>query len=131
MISSIEAPTSKLSNTTETGVRVSRNTHAPLRLPGMLSTAGHCDQSRFAMFFPLSSSYPLRKSPVRLSPREVCCTCSTRAGSDSFVIVSVIIIVILIRSDEIPEEDQRNDHSTDKFTDSRRRGVKHGSQARP
>jgi hypothetical protein len=28
---------------------VSRNTHAPLRLPGMLSTAGHCDQSRLAM----------------------------------------------------------------------------------
>src|SRR5580658_4785504 len=49
MISSIEAPTSRLSNTTETGVRVSRNTHAPLRLPGMLSTAGHCDQSRVAI----------------------------------------------------------------------------------
>jgi hypothetical protein len=28
-----------------TGKRVSRNTHAPLTLPGMLSTAGHCDQS--------------------------------------------------------------------------------------
>ena len=40
---------SGLSNTTETGVRVSRNTQAPLRLPGMLSTAGHCDQSRLAM----------------------------------------------------------------------------------
>src|ERR1017187_5635777 len=40
---------SRLSNTTETGVRVSRNTQAPLRLPGMLSTAGHCDQSRLAM----------------------------------------------------------------------------------
>src|SRR5260370_19392384 len=49
MISPIEAPTSRLSKTTETGVRVSLNTHAPLRLPGMLSTAGHCDQSRLAM----------------------------------------------------------------------------------
>ncbi len=28
---------------------VSRNTHAPLNLPGTLSTAAHCDQSRFAM----------------------------------------------------------------------------------
>jgi len=26
-----------------------RNTQAPLRLPGMLPTAGHCDQSRLAM----------------------------------------------------------------------------------
>jgi len=32
-----------------TGVRVPLNTHAPLRLPGMLSTAGHCDQSRVAI----------------------------------------------------------------------------------
>jgi hypothetical protein len=31
---------------------VSLNTHAPLRLPGTLSTAGHCDQSRAVMFFP-------------------------------------------------------------------------------
>lgn len=50
IISEIEAPTSRLSNTTETGIRVSRNTHAPLRLPGMLSTAAHRDQSRLAMF---------------------------------------------------------------------------------
>ncbi len=27
------------------GMRVLRNTHAPLRRPGTLSTAGHCDQS--------------------------------------------------------------------------------------
>jgi hypothetical protein len=34
-----------------TGIRVSRNNHAPLSLPGMLSTAGQCDQSRrFVMF---------------------------------------------------------------------------------
>src|ERR1019366_5320592 len=29
-----------------------RSTHAPLTLPGMLSTAGHCDQSRFAIAGP-------------------------------------------------------------------------------
>ena len=28
-----------------TGMRVPRRTHAPLTLPGTLSTAGHCDQS--------------------------------------------------------------------------------------
>src|ERR1039458_4215841 len=33
-------------------MRVSRNTHAPLSLPGTLSTAGHWDQSRVAMFRP-------------------------------------------------------------------------------
>src|ERR1700730_11215234 len=49
MISSMVAPASRFSNTMETGIRVSLNTHAPLTLPGMLSTAGHCDQSRFAM----------------------------------------------------------------------------------
>jgi hypothetical protein len=43
------APASRFSNTIETGIRVSLNTHAPLTLPGMLSTAGHCDQSRLAM----------------------------------------------------------------------------------
>jgi hypothetical protein len=52
MISLIEAPASGLSKTTETGVRVSRNTYAPLRLPAMLSTAGHWDQSSAAMFLP-------------------------------------------------------------------------------
>jgi hypothetical protein len=36
----------KFSKIAETGTRVPRNTHAPLTLPGMLSTAGHCDQSR-------------------------------------------------------------------------------------
>ncbi len=33
----------------ETGIRVPRNTHAPLTLPGILCTAGHCDQLRFAI----------------------------------------------------------------------------------
>src|SRR5438128_10194667 len=49
MISSIVAPASRFSNTSETGMRVSLNTQAPLTLPAMLSTAGHCDQSRVAM----------------------------------------------------------------------------------
>src|SRR5579863_4574385 len=54
MISSIVAPTSRFSKTVATGIRVSLNTHAPLRLPGTLSTAGHCDQSRLAIFASLS-----------------------------------------------------------------------------
>src|ERR1700675_622347 len=52
MISSILDPASRFSKTVATGIRVSRNTHAPLRLSGTLSTAGHCDQSRVAMFLP-------------------------------------------------------------------------------
>lgn len=39
----------EVSKTVATGMRVSRNTHAPLRLSGTLSTAGHWDQSRIAM----------------------------------------------------------------------------------
>jgi hypothetical protein len=57
MMSLIEAPSSKLSNTTATGIRVFRNTAAPLRLPRTLSTPGHCDQSSFAIFVPFLSSY--------------------------------------------------------------------------
>jgi hypothetical protein len=57
MISSTLEPTSRFSKTVATGIRVSRNTHAPLRLSGTLSTAGHCDQSRLAMFCaPLSDT---------------------------------------------------------------------------
>src|SRR2546426_1041851 len=37
-----------LTMTVATGKRVPRNTHAPLTLPGMLSTAAHWDQSRVA-----------------------------------------------------------------------------------
>src|SRR5271157_4779954 len=47
------APASRFSNTADTGIRVSRNTHAPPSLPGTLSTAGHWDQSRVAMFLAL------------------------------------------------------------------------------
>src|ERR1700689_1655564 len=39
----------RFSNTVETGVRIPRKIHAPLRFPGMLSTAGHWDQSRVAV----------------------------------------------------------------------------------
>src|SRR5579872_4261481 len=52
MISSMLEPASRFSKTVATGIRELRNTHAPLRFPGMLSTAWHCDQSRFAMFLP-------------------------------------------------------------------------------
>src|ERR1700685_4544998 len=41
VISSMGAPASRFSNTADTGIRVSRNTHAPLNLPGTLSTAEH------------------------------------------------------------------------------------------
>src|SRR3954462_1904432 len=43
-------PSSRFSNTMETGIRVPRNTHAPLTFPGTLSTAGHWDQSSSAIF---------------------------------------------------------------------------------
>jgi hypothetical protein len=41
-----------------------RNTHAPLRLPGMLSTAGHWDQSSVGIFLPsLHRSWLRRRLP--------------------------------------------------------------------
>src|SRR5271168_5113057 len=43
-------PGLKIFDTMATGIRVSLNTHAPLTFPGMLSTAGHWDQSRIAIF---------------------------------------------------------------------------------
>src|SRR5207245_11778092 len=48
IISSMLAPAFRFSKMTETGMRVPLSTHAPLTLPGMLSTAGHCDQSSAA-----------------------------------------------------------------------------------
>jgi hypothetical protein len=44
-ISSMVRPSSRFSNTAATGMRVPRKTQAPLRFPGTLSTAEHCDQS--------------------------------------------------------------------------------------
>src|ERR1700733_9643608 len=61
MTSSTVKPASKFSNTVATGIRVSLNTQATLTLPGMLSTAGHCDQSRFAMFLPSLHCSVLRR----------------------------------------------------------------------
>src|SRR5438552_9614651 len=57
MMSSMLAPASIFSKIAATGIRVPLNTHAPLILSGMLSTAGHCDQSRLAMFQLLASGY--------------------------------------------------------------------------
>src|SRR5208282_4635190 len=45
IMSSILAPACRFSKMTETGIRVPRSTQAPLTFPGMLSTAGHWDQS--------------------------------------------------------------------------------------
>src|SRR5713226_6916674 len=48
IISSMLAPASRFWKTMATGMRVPLSTHAPLTFPGMLSTAGHCDQSSAA-----------------------------------------------------------------------------------
>ncbi len=53
IISSMVAPDSRFSNTVDTGIRVSLNTHAPLTLPGMLSTVGHWEHSSIACFHPV------------------------------------------------------------------------------
>src|ERR1700731_2243553 len=49
MMSSRLAPASRFSKMADTGIRVPFNTHAPLTLPGTLSTAEHRDQSRPAI----------------------------------------------------------------------------------
>src|ERR1035438_7253719 len=49
MISSMLEPASRFSKTVATGIRVSRNTQAPLRLSGTLSTAWQFDQSRLSI----------------------------------------------------------------------------------
>src|SRR5882724_4044428 len=56
MISSMVMPSSRFSKIVATGMRVPRKTHAPLTLPGTLSTAEHCDQS----------------STIRKSPKNDC-----------------------------------------------------------
>src|SRR5258708_37968129 len=48
IISSMLAPAFRFSKMTEPGMRVPLSTQAPLTFPGMLSTAGHCDQSSAA-----------------------------------------------------------------------------------
>src|SRR5271166_5398726 len=62
---------SRFSITVATGKRVSRNTQAPLTLPGTLSTAGHCDQSRTAITLSLLQIKRVHKKlirPLRLPP---------------------------------------------------------------
>src|SRR5665213_1431241 len=49
VISSGDIPASRFEKTVCTGMRVPLKTQAPLTLPGILSTALHCDQSRFAI----------------------------------------------------------------------------------
>src|SRR3979411_2717560 len=57
-MSSMLAPASRFSNTADTGIRVSRKTHAPPSRPGTLSTAEHRDQSSAAIrFHPLNTRY--------------------------------------------------------------------------
>src|SRR5882762_8241471 len=69
IISSMLAPALRFSKMTETGMRVPLSTHAPLTFPGMLSTAGHCDQSSAAMKgFSFRSFYT--KSPFVRSGTE-------------------------------------------------------------
>ena len=58
MISSMLAPASRFSNTADTGMRVSRNTHAPPSRPGTLSTTGHRDQSRVTPSFHYGDDRP-------------------------------------------------------------------------
>src|ERR1700720_1558033 len=45
-------PSSRFSKMAATGIRVPRNTQAPLSFPGTLSTTGHSDQSSAAMARP-------------------------------------------------------------------------------
>jgi hypothetical protein len=57
IMSSMLAPASMFSKIADTGIRVPFRTHAPLTLPGMLSTARHWDQSRLAIICAPLSGY--------------------------------------------------------------------------
>jgi predicted nuclease of predicted toxin-antitoxin system len=76
MTSSMVMPSSMFSKTTATGVRVPRNTQAPLTLPGMLSTTGHYDQSSEAIDRPPSgvqfTGYRLGRHVGITLPCSVC-----------------------------------------------------------
>src|SRR5260370_10007711 len=78
MISSMLAPASRFWKTMATGIRVSLKTQAPLTFPGMLSTAGHCDQSSaategfsFRSFYTLSWVSAECEGPTVPTPRAV------------------------------------------------------------
>src|SRR5271157_1287352 len=82
MMPSMVAPASIFSKIAATGIRVPRSTHAPLTLPGVLSTAGHCDQSRFA----IGGSPGFRIAPARSEHKKTtrgkdpCCLVGTTSG---------------------------------------------------
>src|SRR5690349_19888683 len=81
MTSTTVAPASRFSNTRETGMRVPLNTQAPLTLPGMLSTAEHCDQSSDAtQYSSRATLYGLWRQAFqqRRSIFRVCCRAATR-----------------------------------------------------
>src|SRR6185437_932745 len=61
------APTSRFSKIVATGIRVFWKTHAPLRLPGTLSTAAHCDQSKIVVAIIRAPSSRLSSSGARLA----------------------------------------------------------------
>src|SRR5260370_2450477 len=68
IISSMLASAFRFSKMTETGMRVPLSTQAPLTFPGMLSTAGHCDQSRAATEgFSFRSCYTLSRVRADIS----------------------------------------------------------------
>lgn len=65
-------PIFKIFETAATGIRVPRNTQAPLTLPGMLSTASHCDQSSICglCYFNAAVSGKAQKSFKVIPPRS-------------------------------------------------------------
>jgi hypothetical protein len=70
----IEAcPGFEVSKIAATGIRVPFKTHAPLNLPGMLSTAAHSDQSRAAITPPHLSRFACYACQLQIS-RTACHT---------------------------------------------------------
>src|SRR5256886_7039807 len=65
-------PSSNPAKTVATGIRVPRNTHAPLTFPGTLSTAGHCDQSSAAIVNQDRKSTRLNSSHSQISYAVFC-----------------------------------------------------------
>lgn len=100
MISSILEPYSRFSKMTAMGIRVPRNTHAPLSLPGTLSTAGHCDQSSVAAipnsFLPLSSVEDRRASVTHFNPSASCKRFKRRAATSMRGSVAANRVVISV-----------------------------------
>src|SRR5207302_3984362 len=93
-ISLMVAPASRFSNTADTGMRVSLNTHAPLSLPGTLSTAEHCDQSRVAMFLLSFHRVPLAQQ-LRRKQAEARRPASLKIGNNMTDPVEALILDLL------------------------------------